>query len=331
MDRLIPLLICIIFLGACQQKKIIRHEVSFNQQPEKIRFVTSDVDLFWEMYDAELPLYTGEEVEEHYFNAGTPALLQFYEKKIQSPKALTTLLNSWLHRQYFESVRTNTLQIDDQKSMVMKAFNTFHTLYPEAVFTNVVFVIGALNTGGVVLPDGQIVIAAEMFGKTDDTKIDFFNSWLQSVLHKPDYLPVVIIHELVHLQQQQYAEKNNLPVGGRTLLDRALLEGSADFITHLVLDKFLTKQLLAFGNSKEEQLWQEFQQKMDRSDYGNWLYNGRSAKDQPADLGYYIGYKIAEYYYKNTENKKQAIKNIIQMKNGQSFLKASGYAGSFDQ
>lgn len=46
----------------------------------------------------------------------------------------------------------------------------------------------------------------------------------------------------------------------------------------------------------------------------NWLYNGGDVKDKPADLGYYMGYKIAESYYNNSDDKNKAISEIIEMK-----------------
>lgn len=46
----------------------------------------------------------------------------------------------------------------------------------------------------------------------------------------------------------------------------------------------------------------------------NWLYNGGDVKDKQADLGYYMGYKIAESYYNNSDDKNKAISEIIEMK-----------------
>jgi uncharacterized protein YjaZ len=61
----------------------------------------------------------------------------------------------------------------------------------------------------------------------------------------------------------------------------------------------------------------------------NWLYQGDKAKDRPADLGYYVGYKIVESYYKNATDKKQAVKDILGIKDVQEFLKTSRYEDKF--
>ena len=57
--------------------------------------------------------------------------------------------------------------------------------------------------------------------------------------------------------------------------------------------------------------------------------SGEAAKERPADLGYYIGYKICEAYYQNAKDKKQAIKDILGIKDFNQFLKDSGYQGKF--
>jgi hypothetical protein len=48
-------------------------------------------------------------------------------------------------------------------------------------------------------------------------------------------------------------------------------------------------------------------------------------KARPADLGYYVGYKICEAYYQAARDKKQAVKDILEMKDFNEFLKDSGY------
>ncbi|NEM98820.1 hypothetical protein GXP69_14040 [Pontibacter sp. BT327] len=66
------------------------------------------------------------------------------------------------------------------------------------------------------------------------------------------------------------------------------------------------------------------------TDISNWLYNGLKSTDKPGDLGYYMGYKICEAYYNNSEDKKQAIKEILDIKDHQAFLEKSGYATKFE-
>ena len=50
-----------------------------------------------------------------------------------------------------------------------------------------------------------------------------------------------------------------------------------------------------------------------------------NCKGKPADLGYFVGYKIAKEYYKNSKDKKQAVNDIIDMTNPLRFLELSKY------
>jgi uncharacterized protein YjaZ len=87
--------------------------------------------------------------------------------------------------------------------------------------------------------------------------------------------------------------------------------------------------LHTYGNPREQELWLEFQKDMNGKDTSKWLYQGDKAKDRPADLGYYIGYKISEAYYMHARDKRQAIKDIIEIKNFNQFLGAGRYGEKF--
>ena len=51
--------------------------------------------------------------------------------------------------------------------------------------------------------------------------------------------------------------------------------------------------------------------------------------DRPADLGYYIGYKIAASYYERAPAKSQAVRDILTVRDYPAFLEASGYEEKF--
>jgi hypothetical protein len=46
-------------------------------------------------------------------------------------------------------------------------------------------------------------------------------------------------------------------------------------------------------------------------------------------LFYYVGYKIVESYYNRAKDKKQAVKDILDIKDFNAFLNASGYDEKF--
>jgi len=65
------------------------------------------------------------------------------------------------------------------------------------------------------------------------------------------------------------------------------------------------------------------------TDISRWLFNqGRTAPGRPGDLGYFIGYRIAQAYYLKATDKAQAIRDLITLRDPAALLAQSGYAGS---
>ena len=95
-------------------------------------------------------------------------------------------------------------------------------------------------------------------------------------------------------------------------------------MAELISGQHINPHVHIYANSREQALWKEFKQRMFSADYDGWFYsvgeNGR-----PADLGYWMGYKIAKAYYENAENKKQAIADMLVIEDFSAFLQASGY------
>ena len=54
----------------------------------------------------------------------------------------------------------------------------------------------------------------------------------------------------------------------------------------------------------------------------------RTAPGRPGDLGYFMGYRIAQAYYLKATDKAQAIRDLITVRDPAALLVQSGYAGS---
>ena len=102
-------------------------------------------------------------------------------------------------------------------------------------------------------------------------------------------------------------------------------EGFCDFIGELTAGSQINIVAQEYGDKHEKELWKEFKNELCSESIKNWLYNYKTVKDKPADLGYYIGYKIAKEYYENSTDKKQAVIDIIEMKDPIKFLQISKY------
>jgi uncharacterized protein YjaZ len=166
-----------------------------------------------------------------------------------------------------------------------------------------------------------LLIGVDMFGKNEGVALDGLTDWQKAVTNPTNRLPYIVAHELIHYQQKN-SESN-------TLLARTLGEGVPDFVAELIAGDTINPHLHKYANPIERELWLEFKREMNAADVSNWLYQGERAVTRPADLGYWMGYKIAESYYKNAKDKKQAIKDMLEIKDFAKFLADSRYEEKF--
>src|SRR5690606_15842616 len=143
-------------------------------------------------------------------------------------------------------------------------------------------------------------------------------------------LPWLVAHELVHTQQR-YPALGMLTGGPRFLrgsvLRHSIAEGAADFIAELATGRAVRNQ---YAESRERQLWEQFKPDAATKDYGPWLYNGGREdrpEDVPPDLGYWIGYRITKSFYEKAADKREALNDILSIRDFAAFLEESGYKG----
>ena len=313
---LLLLFIAFATLVAAQPKE--ENQSPRNSNPDAAKLVTSDIELFWKAYDKAKPENDLIVYRDEYLNKGSIGLNEFRRARIGSSCALVDVINA--HPKYYASLRESSAKIETYKPQMMASFRKLKEIYPEAVFPDVYFLIGRMNSGG-TLSDKGLLIGVDMYGKTDEKSLEGMSDWHKAVVVKIERIPFIVAHELIHYQQ-----KNSF---SQTLLARSIGEGVADFVAQLIAGDTINPHLHEYGNPREKELWLEFKKEMTGNDVGNWMYQGEKAKDKPADLGYYIGYKIAESYYKNAADKKQAVKDILEIKDFQKFLADSKYEEKF--
>ncbi|HEU5290069.1 MAG TPA: DUF2268 domain-containing putative Zn-dependent protease [Cyclobacteriaceae bacterium] len=246
--------------------------------------------------------------KKEYINIGSKGLKGFIKFRIEDGKNLSKTIKSNLD--YYQSIRESSFLIDQKRERFYECFRGLKKIYSKAVFPDVYFVIGAKNSGGTTFKEG-LILGAEMFGKTTNT----FSPVLDI-----DYIDEVVTHELIHFQQN-YASNNSL-------LAQCIREGSADFICELIAGDHSNKKIYEYGDAHEQELWEEFLTLKDNSssNWGNWLYSFKD-KSRPKDLGYWMGYQITQAYYNGMNDKQEAIHDILNITDFNTFLKKSGYNG----
>ena len=300
---------------------VAQTEKKLNRDPETVKFVTSDIDNFWRAYDLaaretdadkKIAIYQTE-----YLDKGSDGLKDFVRLRIRSAKNLAATIDKMPG--YYASIRPTTLQIAGMEKKMRASFRKFKKVYPDAVFPDVYFLVGVANSGGTTGPSG-LLIGSEMYGRTPDTPENELSPWLKMVLSTTRKIPAIVSHESCHYNQS-YDEP-------RTLLGKSIQEGTCDFIGEMISGDIINVPQKTYGDAHQADLWRQFQTEMNGSDYRNWLYNGSTSTDRPADLGYYMGYRIVGSYYRRTKDKKQAVRDILNIKDIPQFLTASGYSGS---
>ncbi|MFZ1495508.1 MAG: hypothetical protein WAS72_00545 [Saprospiraceae bacterium] len=223
-------------------------------------------------------------------------------------------------KENFIRIRTYFENLPSQMKILEPKFKFFKEQYPDFKDGNVYFIIGLGMFGGRPEQEGpNLFIGCELLAND-----------------KPDWAVSIVLHEYVHtLQKLSYD----------ALLAHSLNEGACDFIAELINQKSLTETYpngyIAFGNKNEKAVWKEYKKFINSNEKGkffDWLYGikGRNINGvQVNDLGYFIGYRICKSYYDNATDKKQAIKDIIEMdvssdEKAREFLIKSGYVHKKD-
>ncbi|HMJ48743.1 MAG TPA: DUF2268 domain-containing putative Zn-dependent protease [Ferruginibacter sp.] len=284
--------------------------------PTQAKLVTTDIINFWHAYDLaqkdtanRLAIY-----KKHYIDNGSPGLQDYFAMKVGNMRSFVRGHDS--KAKFYKAIRPNTLEVESQKPQMIHSFVKFKELYPNARFPAVYFVIGNYTSGGTASGNG-LLIGVDQQVKSDNIPIDELNMWERNNFVDLNKLPHIIAHELIHYNQFNLANDT-------TLLAASLREGMCDFIAELISGKTANERLHTWIKGKEKMVWEEFKNEMFLNRAKNWIANAnQETADRPADLGYWTGYMISKAYYNNATDKKQAVHDILNIKDYNDFYKKS--------
>ena len=303
---------------------VLLASTSFGQKHHPKVF-TSDIDNFWQAYDS---IQTTQDslkqlyyIQTLYIDKGTEGLTAFMKARDYSAALWVKLINKL--PKFWNSIRPNTVMVKDKAKEIEKSIEKLKKLYPNLREAQMYFTIGGLRSAGTIT-EGKVLVGAEIATGNATTDVsEFPTKWLETMFkaQRADNIVPLNIHEYIHTQQ----------IGTpQNLLGAAIKEGACDFITELVIGRLMQDSYMQYGRAHESGLKEKFKQDMfTTTDYSGWLYNGDKT-DSVADLGYYMGYAICKSYYNYATNKKQAVKDIVELnysnKNGvERFLVLSRY------
>jgi hypothetical protein len=286
---------------------------SLNSNPDSANIITKDIHHFWEAYDFENKNSKNihSVYKKKYFDKASDGMEDYMGAKVSSIDYFIKHIQS--HPKLYKIIRENTLKVDEYKKDIRQSFKNFKTLYHDAKFPDVYFVIGAFTSGGTVSPSGLLIGTNQMSdGENVNTEeLDFGDKLL---MNESKYLPHVVAHELIHFQQARM--KNDT-----ITLGYVIKEGMADFIGELISGDTANRKIFEWAKGKEKKIWNDFKKDMYYNRYNNWIANYDTASDDSyPDLGYWIGYEICKSYYENSKDKKRAIIDMLNIQNYQRFL-----------
>lgn len=317
------LLVCpIIMLGQTNM-----NTVKVNQTV----ILTQDVDHFWDAYNHLINCQSFKDsvncMKSLYFENGTEGFEDFIAKYKYKPQEFIQSISQ--HPKYFNSIRNNTFEVKRVDESINLFYIKLKEYFPEYKPKNVCFLISPIQCGGTAL-EHYLVIGAEIIASTKKADLSEFGTDVWATVlafdtNVMERLIFVVAHETIH-DLQTNADFNNYE-----LLNKSLNEGSADFIAELFTGVRANHYLYDYGNLHEHDLWLRFKKAIENQENtDNWMYNSDRVEDGvPADLGYYIGFRITESYYKHSNDKKQAILDIILMPSPGEFLIKSGYGNQY--
>lgn len=288
------------------------------RDPRKARVVTSDIHNFWEAFDLAKKDTANRYAifQKHYFEKGSPGLKDYFWLKIGTINQFVN--NQRKKPEFYEAIRKNTLEVEKLKDSMYIYFDKLKELYDDAVFPDMYFVIGRWNSAGTV-SDAGLLLGVDQIARTPEIPQHELTLWEKNNFTDFSRLPVIAMHEQIHFQQSKIEYDT-------TLLWNALIEGMADFVCELVTGKNPSQRQHEFAATRKKEIWERFKSEMYLRRSYNWIANSDQERpDHPADLGYYMGYEICKAYYDKATDKKQAIRDMLELKDPKQFLEKSGY------
>ncbi len=320
-QRAVATAAALVTLGSCSDGPTAP-DLAGTTDPEAAVFVTEDIPRFWEAMDAGA---TELAFQQSYLSPASPGLQEFMRKRGLTRQTMRQAIQAW--PTWYASIRATSLSLATNTAVldaIRADYRAFDTLYIDAYFAPVTFLMGRFSTGGTIGASG-IMIGTEFYARAPGSPLDALTPFQRNNVRPLDSLPIIVAHEMVHIQQLRSGGILTHP--DQTLLEQALMEGSADFVGELVSGGNINAGLHAWALPREDSLWTAFKAQMNGTNVSQWLYNqGSATPERPGDLGYFIGYRIAKAYYDERADKRAALRAIIEMRNAQAFLVASTYA-----
>lgn len=272
--------------------------------------VTTDIDNFWYAYDRIVQepdsLMQIRLIDSLYIRKGTVGLQKIMEVREYTAQEYVDLINRY--PKFFNSLRANTNKAQSLAADLNAGVEKLRAIYPKLRPARIYFTIGAMRTNGTTR-DSLVLIGSELAMADSTTDISEFEGetkeWLQGVFSSNPINGLVLlnVHEYVHTQQKPIPDN---------LRHIVLYEGVAEFVSVTAMGIPSNAPAIEFGK-RTAAVREQFEKEMFYERTYEWLWSNAPNNFGVRDLGYYIGYAIAEQHYQNSADKQQAIAQLIEL------------------
>jgi hypothetical protein len=290
--------------------------------------VTYDIDNFWAAYDKITATKDSAQqyafINKMFLEKGSKGLKGIMRARRYTAKSYINAINN--HPMFWKSIRANTMKAKELAKDLVLNISKIKNIYPDLEPAKIYFTIGAFKTNGTTT-NGMVLIGSELALADKNTETSEFSKQFS---HLSSYFASNPIENIVFLNTHEYVHTQQSTTIGYNLLSQTVLEGVAEFVAVKALGTPSKAPAMVFGKQHEPAVRDSFLKEMFSDNYDNWLWNDFENIFKMRDLGYYVGYAICEKYYDLAPNKKQAIKEMIELDYNNStdleqFVDKSGY------
>jgi hypothetical protein len=269
---------------------------------------TTDADRFFAIYEAHNGLLDAEVLQREYFDEASQGLIEFSRLRRVSAESIATKLRE--NPALYVDARECASVIPRVRNRLEAALSELRRSYANAIMAPLHIVVGHGRPVGVGNPQGAYI------------GLEALCAWSVPNPKVEDRFVHVIAHEYVHVQQPRAAQSEEQ----NTVLLAALMEGGAEFVAELISGSVAYEHFAVVTKGKELAIETQFLQDIDAPAIGSkWVYNGLGTPNEPGDLGYWVGYRICKAYYLRAKDKRNALRNIIELKDERALLDGSGW------
>lgn len=291
---------------------------------------TADIPRFYEAFDALAEASTHADsvatIQRLYLDRGSEGLRLFDKARDLDPERIVDLVARF--PAFYASIRENALAIYRYSDRIAAVLAEVGTVLPGFETPAVTIAFGILNTGGTAV-GGHVLLGAGLIAGDSTAVVHELPAYVRPLVTGSKGLgdiATLAAHEAVHTWQKAW------PLFG--LEASVLNEGVPDFVVYDLMGRPANDAYHVYGAANECAVWRSFEadRARGRKAIDNWLYNGAQATgERPADLGYFVGRRIAADYYAQAEDKLAALERLRVTRRYRSLVRRSDYDGGCDR